>query len=95
MVRREQPEGVVYRSDRLPARAVLQRAATRAPDAFELTGLDVVKKGDAGSAARRGEVVRFVGAIRSAKQCVECHGGARGDLLGAFSYTLRANEPRP
>ena len=30
----------------------------------------------------------MLGAIRSAKQCVQCHGGQRGDLLGAFSYTL-------
>jgi hypothetical protein len=27
------------------------------------------------------------------KQCVSCHGGERGDLLGAFSYSLR-RQPR-
>ncbi len=34
----------------------------------------------------------MLGAVRSAKQCVKCHGGSRGDLLGAFSYTLRAEK---
>ena len=27
--------------------------------------------------------------IRSVSQCVKCHGGERGDLLGAFSYSLQ------
>ena len=89
------PEPVVYLSDRLPAMAELQKAPTRPLDAFEAAGLDAVRKGDDGFAARRGEVVRFVGGIRSAKQCVECHGGARGDLLGAFAYTLRPSGDRP
>ncbi len=26
----------------------------------------------------------MLGAIRAAKQCLECHDGKRGDLLGAF-----------
>ena len=33
--------------------------------------------------------LRFLGAVRSTKQCVACHGGDRGALLGAFSYRLR------
>jgi len=32
---------------------------------------------------------RMLGSIRSTKQCIACHGGERGVLLGAFSYTLR------
>jgi hypothetical protein len=84
------PDPVVYLSDRLPAMTELRDVPTRPLDAFETAGLDVVRNGEDGFAARRGEVVRFVGAIRSAKQCVECHGGERGGLLGAFSYTLRA-----
>ena len=34
------------------------------------------------------EGVRMLGAIRSVEQCMKCHGGERGDLLGAFSYSL-------
>ncbi len=33
--------------------------------------------------------VRMVGSLRAANQCVKCHDGQRGDLLGAFSYRLR------
>ena len=36
-----------------------------------------------------GDGVRMVGAIRSTTQCVSCHDCERGDLLGAFSYTLK------
>lgn len=87
------PEPVVYLSDRLPAMTELRDAPTRPLDTFEASGLGAVRKGEDGFAARRGDVMRFVGAIRSAKQCVECHGGQRGDLLGAFTYTLRAKTP--
>jgi hypothetical protein len=31
----------------------------------------------------------MMGSIRNAQQCVQCHGGKRGDLLGAFSYSIR------
>ncbi|QJW97905.1 hypothetical protein [Frigoriglobus tundricola] len=89
------PEPVVYLSDRLPAMAELVNAPTRPLDAFEGAGLSAVRAGGDGFAAHRGAVVRFVGAIRSAKQCVECHGGQRGDLLGAFSYTLHRDAMRP
>ncbi len=89
------PEPVVYLSDRLPAMAELRDTLTRPLDEFESAGVEAVRKGEDSFAARRGEVVRFVGGIRSAKQCVECHGGARGDLLGAFAYTLRPSGERP
>lgn len=86
------PEPVVYPSDRLPAMADLHNAPTRPLDPFETAGIAAVRRGEEGFAARRGDEVRFVGAIRSAKQCVECHGGERGDLLGAFAYALRPAE---
>jgi hypothetical protein len=82
-------EPKVYLSDKLPAMDDLRDAPTRAPDAFETAGLEVIRKGEEGFAAQRPDVMRYLGAIRSAKQCVECHGGQRGDLLGAFAYTLR------
>jgi len=46
------------------------------------------------AALRKGEDLyvredRMLGSIRSTKQCIACHGGERGVLLGAFSYTLR------
>lgn len=80
---------VVYQSERLPAMADLADAPTRPLDAFEAVGLEAIRRGDDGFAGRRGDEVRFVGAVRSASACVGCHGGDRGDLLGAFSYRLR------
>ena len=82
------PEPVVYVSERLPAMADLRSAPTRPLDEFEADALAAVRRGEDGHAARRGDEVRFVGAVRSARQCVGCHGGERGGLLGAFSYTL-------
>ena len=38
-----------------------------------------------GALPHRAGRVRVLGAIRAAKQCIDCHGGGRGDLLGAFS----------
>jgi hypothetical protein len=43
--------------------------------------------------SRDGGGLRMLGAVYSLKQCVACHGGERGDLLGAFSYTLE-RDPR-
>jgi hypothetical protein len=35
---------------------------------------------------------RMLGAIRSVDACLKCHGGQRGELLGAFSYWLKATK---
>jgi hypothetical protein len=37
----------------------------------------------------------ILGAISGLKQCVACHGCAGGDLLGAFTYTLRRMPSAP
>jgi hypothetical protein len=82
------PEPVVYVTEQLPAMVDVRSAPTRSLDGFEAAGLAAVQRGEDVHAARLGDEVRFVGAVRSARQCVGCHGGERGDLLGAFSYTL-------
>ena len=56
-------------------------------------GLNPVRQGEDLFVSRDGEGLRMLGAVYSMKQCVTCHGGARGDLLGAFSYLLLTNEP--
>lgn len=78
----------VYVSDLLPRMDKLKDAPTREVDAFEAEGLRAVRKGDDLFARGTDKDARMVGAIRSVKQCTECHGGQRGDLLGAFSYRL-------
>lgn len=79
----------VYVSEHLPRMDELTGAKTREPDSFETEGLRAIRGED--DLFTRGDenAVRMVGAIRSVQQCVECHGGNRGDLLGAFSYRLR------
>jgi len=36
---------------------------------------------------------RIRGAVRANNHCIECHGCRRGDLLGAFSYSLGRAAP--
>jgi hypothetical protein len=78
-------EPCVYLSDRLPQMDALKGVPTRPLDAFETEGLAVLRKGE--DLFVRED--RMVGSIRSVKQCIACHGGDRGQLLGAFTYTLR------
>jgi hypothetical protein len=82
-------EPVVYVSDHLPRMAELRGAPTRPLDRFETYGLAAVRRGEDLLISRDRDGVRMLGAIYSTKRCVACHGGERGDLLGAFSYTLQ------
>jgi hypothetical protein len=82
-------EPAVYVSERLPAMDQTHGMPTRPLDRFERYGLDALGRGEDLFVSEAGDRVRMLGAVRSAKQCVACHGGRRGDLLGAFSYTLR------
>lgn len=87
-------EPVVYVSSRRPVMQELRDGPTRPLDAFEMKALASIRSGNDLVPASAGDGLRMVGAIRSARQCVECHGGQRGDLLGAFSYMLRRGEAK-
>jgi hypothetical protein len=81
----------VYLSKQLPMMTEHRRdVRTRPLDRFEGLGLSRLQAGEDLMIARSGDTVRMVGAIRSLKQCVACHGCERGDLLGAFTYTIAA-----
>jgi hypothetical protein len=87
LLRHSEPR--VYLSDNLPRMDELRKAKTRPLDGFEASALpDLLKGGDL-AAGRTGDSVRVLGAIRAAKQCLDCHSVERGELLGAFSYRLR------
>jgi len=86
------PEPVVYISDNLPRMDELREAPVRSLDAFEAQGLAKLQRGDDMYERGSPEGLRVLGAIRCAKQCVDCHGAQRGDLLGAFSYTFAKAE---
>lgn len=83
------PEPVAYVSANLPRMDELRAAPTRPLDTFESAGLKEIRQGEDLVFGEAGTHLRLVGSIRNARQCVDCHGGQRGDLLGAFSYTLR------
>ena len=86
-------EPVAYVSADLPRMDELREAPTRPLDAFETPALDRLRDGEDLLTTEAGTYLRMLGSIRSAKQCVQCHGGERGDLLGAFSYTLQKKQP--
>jgi hypothetical protein len=83
------PQPVAYLCDHLPRMDELRQAPTRSLDAFETAGLESLRRGEDLHVVSTPGGLRMLGAIRSARQCVECHDGQRGHLLGAFSYTLR------
>ena len=80
---------VAYISANLPQMEELRAAPTRPLDAFETEALESLRRGEDLFVRGADNKGRMLGAIRAAKQCVVCHGGDRGDLLGAFSYGLR------
>jgi hypothetical protein len=61
---------------------------TRALTAFEEKAVAELKAGEdvASETGRTGRVV--VGALRAREDCLKCHGGNPGDVLGALSYRL-------
>jgi hypothetical protein len=82
----EKPTAYVF--DGLPTMTEVSKVPTRPLDEFEAGGLAELRQGEILVVRDVPDGLRVLGAIRAAKQCVECHGGERGDLLGAFSYTL-------
>jgi hypothetical protein len=82
---------VVYVSENLPRMSELRKAPTRSPDSFEVSGLEALKTGENLFVASTPSGLRMLGGVRAAEKCIECHGGKRGDLLGAFSYSLRGS----
>jgi hypothetical protein len=86
-------EPLAYVSADLPRMDELRTAPTRPLDAFESAALKRILEGEDLITADVGAHVRMLGSIRTVKQCVQCHGGERGDLLGAFSYTFRRDDP--
>ncbi len=81
----------VYVLDHLPQMDQLSsdNAPTRPLDSFELTALAKLRKDEDVVVKSEASEYRMLGSLRAAKQCLDCHGVQRGELLGAFSYSLR------
>jgi hypothetical protein len=82
------PRPVAYVSANLPRMDELREAPTRPLDDFEAAGLATLRRGEDLFVRDVADGLRALGSIRSTKQCLGCHGGQRGQLLGAFSYKL-------
>lgn len=78
----------VYVTEELPRMETIAEIPTRELDAFETSGLAKLQAGGHLFFRAASPGIRMLGAVRSVEQCVKCHGGERGDLLGAFSYSL-------
>jgi hypothetical protein len=86
---------VAYVSKDLPKMDELKDAPTRSLDAFELGALSKLRRDDDVVVEESAGGVRMLGALRAGTDCLTCHRGARGDLLGAFSYELRPSRVAP
>jgi hypothetical protein len=82
-------EPVAYVTGYLPRMDQMGEAATRPLDDFEKAGLLDLQKGETLAVRSGPDRLRMLGAVRAVDECLKCHDAGRGDLLGAFSYTLR------
>lgn len=79
---------VAYVSEHLPRMNELRSPPIRDLDDFETAGLLALQRGDDLFVREREQERRMLGSIRAVRQCLSCHEGERGELLGAFSYRL-------
>jgi hypothetical protein len=86
-------EPVTYVSKHLPRMDELRDAPTRPLTSFERSALAALRKGHDLQVESTADRIHVLGSIRAIKQCSACHDGERGDLLGAFSYSL-IREPK-
>ena len=81
-------EPVTYVSNHLPRMDELRDAPTRPLSSFETNALACLRKGQDLQVESTADRIQVLGSIRAIRQCLACHEGQRGDLLGAFSYNL-------
>jgi hypothetical protein len=84
-----QSQPVVYLTDKLPSMEQIRQDKVRPLDFFEEAGMPSLRDGEDLYIVRKGDTLRMLGALRATKTCQKCHDAEIGDLLGAFSYTLR------
>ena len=82
---------MVYQSANLPRMGELKDCAVRPLTSFESNGLASLHSGESPTiyTLRNDRIVNMLGAIRTRKDCTDCHHVPEGTLLGAFSYELQ------
>jgi hypothetical protein len=93
ILKRDEP--VAYRSEYLPRMEELRDAPTRPLNTFEQQALADLRRGQDIEVGTTPDRIRLLGSIRAVKHCLSCHEVRRGQLLGAFSYTLFRDPARP
>jgi len=86
----QQPQPAVY----VPARhdsGLKLSTGHRAPTTFETSALASFRAGKEIASQNAPGALRCIGAVRASDACLGCHEDKkRGDLLGAFTYRLKA-----
>jgi hypothetical protein len=80
---------LVYLTDKMPSMDQIRQGKTRGLDYFEEIALPKLCDGEDLYIVQKNDTIRMLGAVRATKTCQKCHDAEIGDLLGAFSYTLR------
>ncbi len=91
LLKSEKP--AVYVSVQLPRMEDLKKKPRRELTAFEDKGLKPLKGGEDLVTEATTNRILMLAALRASKQCLECHHGQRGELLGSFSYELLRDPP--
>jgi hypothetical protein len=77
-----------YLSSEVPDLKALRNADTRLLDDFEIRALAQLHAAKNVVIEQTDGLVRMVGALRAGNNCLRCHAGARGELIGAISYEI-------
>jgi len=77
----------------LPRMQDIDKRKTRPLSNFEESALESLAEGQDLVAEAKTNRIVMMGSIRAANECLKCHDGKRGDLLGSFSYELRRDPP--
>jgi hypothetical protein len=89
------PTPVAYVSKNLPRMDELRDAPTRPLDDFEREAVARLRKQEDVVIDEEPNLLRMVGSLRAAQDCMQCHSVPRGTLLGALSYRLVPRNARP
>jgi hypothetical protein len=85
----------VYLSENLPKVAELKTADTRLLDDFESRALARLRTDENVVIEQADGLVRMLGALRADNNCIRCHTGLRGELIGAISYEFHHKNHTP
>jgi hypothetical protein len=81
-------ESCVYVATTLPNMEHLQGVSTRPVNSFEIEALEKLRFDEDIVIEERPDEIVMVGSLRASSICMTCHSVERGDLLGAFSYSI-------